>query len=76
MTAPTFDEHLHSLWQGFFSTYSSLSIFASKIGECTDQFDEEHIQLMANDLAFALDEDRRTYFKNVCQELSPSRPTR
>lgn len=70
MTAPTFDEHLHSLWQGFFSTYSSLSIFASKIGERADQFDEERIQEMASDLAFALDEDRNVVLAGLHNYLT------
>ncbi|MGQ9873975.1 MAG: hypothetical protein ACUVSL_01790 [Chloroflexus sp.] len=70
MTAPTFDEHLHSLWQGFFSTYSSLSIFASKIGERADQFDEERIQEMASDLAFALDQDRNVVLAELRNYLT------
>lgn len=70
MTAPTFDEHLHSLWQGFFSTYSSLSIFASKIGERADQFDEERIKEMASDLAFALDEDRNVVLAGLHNYLT------
>jgi hypothetical protein len=70
MTTPTFDEHLHSLWQGFFSTYSSLSIFASKIGERADQFDEERIQQMASDLAFALGEDRNVVLAGLRNYLS------
>lgn len=70
MTAPTFDEYLRSLWQGFFSTYSSLSIFASKIGERADQFDEERIQEMASDLAFALDEDRNVVLAGLHNYLT------
>ncbi|ABY36802.1 MAG TPA: hypothetical protein DEF43_04090 [Chloroflexus aurantiacus] len=70
MTTPTFDEHLHSLWQGFFSTYSSLSIFASKIGERADQFDEERIQQMASDLAFALGECREVVLAGLRNYLT------
>jgi len=67
----TLDTYLNSHWQGFLVTYGALLIFVKEITNCAEQFEEERLQTMAEELAIALD-DRTPAIRNSLCEFLPT----